>query len=214
MARKIILPRLPVALNEGQQAPPAHRDELAQIQVRDADWSNVTSLRLQLDVVVLERVQLTLASLREGSWMDVRVSGAEASGLDVAGLTGRRIEILSSRLSGVIMSESNLRDVVFRGCKFDLANFRFAKLTSVLFDDCDLTEADLSGATLSGVTFSRCQLRRTNFDAAVMADVDLTASTLTGPKGVRGLSGAIIGYDQLASLAPQLATELGIKLKE
>lgn len=213
MARKIISPRMPVTLDDGPLTPPSTRGDLARVHVRDADWSNVTSPRLQLDVVVLERVQLTLASLREGSWMDVRVTGAEASGLDIAGLTGRRIEVTTSRMSGVIMSESNLRDVVFRGCKFNLANFRFAKLQSVLFDDCDLTEADLSGAVLAGVTFSRCQLRRTDFDAAVMSDVDVTTSELLDPKGVRGLGGVTIGYDQLAGLAPQLATELGIKLK-
>ena len=40
---------------------------------------------------------------------------------------------------GIELAEGTLQDVVFRGCKLDMASFGFARLARVVFDDCVLT---------------------------------------------------------------------------
>lgn len=181
--------------------------------IADANWWQAVAARMELEAVKLERVDMTSAKLREGSWMDVHISGSQCGGTDLAGLTARRILIEASRMSGAILSESALRDVQIIASKLDMTNFRFAKLKNVLFKDCDFTEADFSGSNLVDVIFQNCRLERTNFDGAVMKKVDITSCELIDLAGVRGLAGATIGYDQLATIAPSLANELGIILK-
>jgi len=181
--------------------------------IADVDWSNGLAARMQLEVVKLERVDMTSAKLRESSWMDVHISAGQFGGTDLAGFTARRVVIETSRMSGCIMSESGLRDVRIASSKLDMTNFRFAKLKNVVFKDCDFTEADFVGAVLTDVLFQNCKLERTNFDNATMSHVDITSCELIDLTGVRGLAGATIGYDQLATIAPSLANELGILLK-
>jgi len=182
--------------------------------IADADWSQGLAARMELEAVKLERVDMTSAKLRESSWMDVQINTGQFGGTDLAGLTARRIAIETSRMSGCIMSESTLRDVRIVASKLDMTNFRFAKLKNIMFKDCDFTEADFAGATLTDVMFQNCKLERTNFDGAAMSVVDITSCELIDLFGVRGLAGATIGYDQLATIAPGLANELGILLKK
>ena len=48
-------------------------------------------------------------------------------------------------MSGLVISDSKLRDVRFHECKLDDANFRFVKAERVVLDGCSLVEADFTG---------------------------------------------------------------------
>lgn len=207
-------PQLPAELEPLEATAISPGVEFEAGLIADVDWSQGLAARMELEAVKLERVDMTSAKLRESSWMDVHISGGQFGGTDLAGLTARRIAIETSRMSGCIMSESTLRDVRISSSKLNMTNFRFAKLKNVIFKDCDFTEADFAGATLAGVMFQNCKLERTNFDGAAMSVVDITSCELIDLVGVRGLAGATIGYDQLATIAPNLANELGILLKK
>jgi len=207
-------PQLPAKLEPLEATKISAGVEFEAGLIADVDWSQGLAARMELETVRLERVDMTSAKLRESSWMDVHISAGQFGGTDLAGLTARRIVIETSRMSGCIMSESILRDFRIAASKLDMTNFRFAKLKNVLFKDCDFTDADFAGVTLSGVMFQNCKLERTNFDGASMNQVDITSCELIDLLGVRGLAGATIGYDQLATLAPSLANELGILLKK
>lgn len=209
----IAKPQLPSVLELLEASELSAGVEFEAGMIQDVDWSHASAARTELETVRLERVDMTLAKLRDSSWMDVQIRTGQFGGTDLAGLTARRVAIEASRMSGTIMSESTLRDVRISSSKLDMTNFRYAKLKNIIFKDCDFTEADFSGATLSGVMFQNCKLERTNFDGAVMSLVDITTCELIDLLGVRGLAGATIGYDQLATIAPSLANELGILLK-
>lgn len=206
-------PTLPAQLEELTVGTMGTGVEFENGFIADVDWSAVEARRLSLETVRLEHMNMTAAKLRDGSWLDVYIQGSQGGGADLGGLTARRILIEGSRMSGCIMSEADLRDAQWLGNKLDMMNFRFAKLKNVIFKDCDLTEVDFSGANLLNILFQNCRLERANFDAATMVNVDLTSSQLLDLKGVTGLAGATIGYDQLAAMAPSIANELGIKLK-
>jgi uncharacterized protein YjbI with pentapeptide repeats len=104
--------------------------------------------------------------------------------------------------------------VSFVDCKLDLANFRFAKLKNVLFDSCVLTEADFAGATFNNVSFDNCELDKADFSNTKCTKLDLRGSSIVDVIGISSLKGAIVSPEQLISLAPQLAAEIGLVVEQ
>ena len=117
-------------------------------------------------------------------------------------------------MSGAIFAETQLRDVVVEDAKLDLANFRFAKLSNVKFSHCMLAEADFGTARLENVTFESCDLTAADFFGASLHKVDLRGAAVASLKGILGLKGAIVSYDQMIILLPELAAALGIDIKK
>ncbi|HEY5137829.1 MAG TPA: pentapeptide repeat-containing protein, partial [Methylococcales bacterium] len=100
------------------------------------------------------------------------------------------------------------------GCKLDLANFRFSKLTNVIFKDCTLEEADFYMAELRDVAFQNCVFEKTEFSGSKLRQVDFRTSDVLGVQGIGSLAGAIIDSSQLITLAPLLASALKIQVKD
>jgi uncharacterized protein YjbI with pentapeptide repeats len=116
-------------------------------------------------------------------------------------------------MTGVDLSRSTLKDVVFKDCKLDMANFRFAKLTRVTFISCTLNETDFQAAELSEVVFEDCYLEKVEFGQSKVKQVDARTSQLYDIRGWQSLKGLIIDSTQLVMIAPQLAHELGLIIK-
>jgi len=116
-------------------------------------------------------------------------------------------------MTGGDLSRSTLHDITFRGCKLDMANFRFADLRRVHFIECSFVESDFLSATLYDVRFESCMLEKTVFEQAKCRQVDLRSSDLYEISGWSSLRGAVIDGVQLASVAPYLAQELGISIR-
>jgi uncharacterized protein YjbI with pentapeptide repeats len=183
-------------------------------ELAEIDWSAQQLRRLSLDGSRLLAPDLTGAKLRDGSWTDVEIKGGLLAGLDVGGAAWRRVALRQVRADGLIVSETTAKDVLAVGCKFDLANFRFAKWSRARFEDCSFKEADFMGAELTDVTFVRCNLTQAQFSGAKLKAVDMRSSQLAQMTGLAGLAGATVALDQLMSLAPDLANELGIIIAE
>ncbi|MFZ2544472.1 MAG: pentapeptide repeat-containing protein [Candidatus Saccharimonadales bacterium] len=124
------------------------------------------------------------------------------------------VELLNSRCSGIQLNVGILKDVLFKGCKLDLSNFRFAKLTNVIFDGCVINEMDFYNAELKNVQFINCEIDRVEFSNSKLHNVDFTESQIITIKGISSLKGAIISNEQLIYLAPYLASQFGIKISE
>ena len=185
----------------------------------------------------LERVLLRGLSLDERSAPDLRLAesrledvaldGCEAAGLifsDVVVAGGSwanlravrgaltRVEAREVRATGADFAETELRDVVFDGCRLDLASFRFARVARVAFVDCRLEEADFHGATLSSVRFERCGLRHASFENVSFSQSELRACEWEGLTGAESLAGTRIPLADVLGLAPARAAALGIEL--
>ena len=118
-------------------------------------------------------------------------------------------------MTGLGGAELQAEDVLFRGCKLDLASFRFARIHRTTFEDCVLDEADFAGAALADTRFAHSEIRRVNFEKAELARVDLRGSELEDPRGdVMALRGAIIDSVQLVGLAAVLADRVGIAVED
>lgn len=158
------------------------------------DLSELRAPRARFSDTRLYAVRGTGADLSDTAWMDCAVQGA--------------------RLGAVQLYGSELRRVRFEGCKIDFLNLRGARLRDVQFVDCQLGEPDFADAVLTTVSFEGTRLVTPDFSRAKLTGVDLSAADLVAPRGLAGLSGATISRLQLLDLAPALAAELGLSVRD
>ena len=161
---------------------------------RDCDLSEVRAPRARFAETSLYAVRGAGVDLAESTWLDCVVQGA--------------------RLGAVQLHGAELRRVRFEGCKIEYLNLRSARLDECAFVDCQLVEPDFAEASLAGVEFDGTRLVAPDFRAATMAGVDLSSADLVAPRGLAGLKGATVSRLQLIDLAPVLATELGILVRD
>ena len=155
---------------------------------------DISARRSRLSDVWLRDVRLLSADLAESTWLDATFLGCAAAGIQAF--------------------DSGLRRVVFHECKLDSVNFRGAALTDVAFENCLLRDVDFGGATLKRARFPGSTLTRADFSRATLEKVDLRGAELDITAGYESLRGAIISPAQLMSIAPVLARQLGIQVKD
>jgi hypothetical protein len=211
---KITVPQLPPELVEIPAADFVSEASLEACRLVSADLAGTDASIISLDEVRLEKVVLAEAKLQKLAGRDVIAKNCDFSAANCAESSFQRSAFEGGRMTGLDCSKGVFKDVTFRGCKLDMANFRFCKLTSVKFKDCVLTDADFLAAELKDVSFESCLLERTEFTHSKLKNVDLRSSELIDLKGWQYLKGAIIDGVQLMTAAPYLANELGIKVAD
>lgn len=212
---KIVLPQLSKDLDELQNLKQLiERDEtLSMASLQDEDISQFAGKSFTANELRLTKIDATEAKLERTSFSDTELLNSELIATVFSESSWRRVLVKKSRCSGIQLQTSTLKDVAFVDCKLNMANFRFAKLTNVCFEDCVLDEADFYAAQLINVAFQNCSLVKTQFSDATLKQVDLRTSDINDLLGVSSLKGAIIDSIQLVSLAPVLANQLGIDVK-
>lgn len=122
--------------------------------------------------------------------------------------------VTNSRMTGMRMSESGLRDVTFDGCRADLAGFRFSQLRDVVFRGCNLAEASFQNAELRDVRFEDCKLMATQFSGATMTRVRFSGCDLQGVAGIDSFKGAIVSGADAMGLLYALTSAMGITIED
>lgn len=198
---------MPTILEDGSLAE-LLEGTLEQVQLTgDATKYNVQAL--EIDSVIFDRLSLLQAQLPRIVARDLIARQSDLSSTVMADGAFNRVEFINCRMSGTDFSKASLHDVVFRGCKLDMANLRFADIRRVTFIDCTLVETDFLSATIQNVAFELCVLEKTIFDGAKCKQLDLRTSELRELSGWSSLKGAMIDPVQLTIIAPYLAHELG-----
>jgi uncharacterized protein YjbI with pentapeptide repeats len=191
------------------------KDEaLSAVIIRNESISGLRVRAFGANELRLEKVNASEAILERTGFSDVELLNCDMIATKLPESSWRRVLIDSSRCSGVQLQTSILKDVTFINCKLNFANFRFSKLKKVSFKDCVLDEADFYSAELESVDFENCSLDKTEFSNAKLKHVDLRSSEITGVSGISSLAGAIIDSMQLVRLAPLLASECKIIVKD
>ncbi len=214
MKRTPAAPQLPTVLEPGDASLLEREGSLESLQMESVDATDLQATHMSWDEVRLERMVLTSARLEHLAANDVQLKDCDLTAANCSDSSWLRALIQGGRMSGWDANKSLLKDVEFRGCKLDVANFRFAKLERVGFVDCVLTEADFLGAELRHVSFKACILEKVQFGQAKLSDVDLRTSQLAGIRGWSSMKGAIIDDVQLMAAAPYLANEIGLVVKD
>lgn len=143
---------------------------------------------------LLAEVHGATVDLSDSTWRDARVSGGRLGALTLAGASWTGIRLRGSKIGFMNLGGARLEDVVFEGCEIDSLDARAAQLHSVAFVDCSINELNVTEATLS--------------------KVDLSGARLRSLVGVDNLRGAIISHEQLLDLAPVLAAQLGLEVRD
>ena len=120
--------------------------------------------------------------------------GGRLGAVTMVGATWTGIRVRGSHLGFMNLAGAHLQDVTFEGCEIGSLVVRTAELQSVAFVDCRVDELNVSGATLS--------------------TVDLSGATLRTLVGVESLRGAMISHQQLVDLAPLLAAQVGLEVRD
>lgn len=142
--------------------------------------------------------------------VDLVLSDCDVSAVVAQRSRLERAEVTRCRFRAVTWAGGVLRDVVLDQVRAEDLSVRFSTLRRVVLRGCDLPGLDLTEASLERVRFERCTLRGARFDHATMSQVTLTGCDLAGASGATSLAGASMDLDDVLTLAPSLARELGI----
>lgn len=215
-ARPPAPPRLPPELERATVAAADLEDgtRWTAVAVAHADLAGIEVRSLDLDEVRLSDCDLGAARLTRFGLLD-----CELVRCDLANVLGRdssavRAVLAESRMTGFAWPEGSLQDVVFRGCRLDLASLRFARLERVTFEDCILREADFQGARMSSVRFHDCDLTGASFHEARFERSELRRCRLEDLRGADGLRGLAMEWSDVVTLAGAFAAALGVRLLE
>ena len=189
-------------------------EKLWGFKATNQDLSRTRVIAANISDARLVKINFSEANLEKFGIMDVVFSRCDLTATNCAEASWHRVKISGSRLSGLKLQTSSLRDVIFDTCKLDLANFRFSKLKNVLFKNCVLDEADFYNTELENVQFQYCSLIKTEFSSAKCKKLDLRTSDISSILGIESLAGAIIDSMQLIALAPMLAQSFKIKIED
>lgn len=211
---KIQAPKLPVQLDE-LTAPSLHDDEIFEGQrIMALDAVGVRATNVSFDECELYKPMLSQAKLEKLQLRDVRVIGGDCTATNASDGGSLRVTFDDVRMTGFDASRSIYREVCFKNCKIDMANFRFAKLKNIRFEDCNLTDCDFQSAQLTNVVFRNCTLQKVLLSNAVCKQVDMRTSQIDNLIGWQSASGITIDSVQLMHAAPELAQELKITVAD
>jgi uncharacterized protein YjbI with pentapeptide repeats len=207
---KVQAPKLPVQLDE-LAAPLLHDDELFEGQrIVELDAVSAKATNVSFDECELYKPMLSQARLEKLQLRDVRIIGGDCTAANASDGGSLRVTFDDVRMTGFDASRSIYKEVCFKNCKIDMANFRFSKLKNIRFEDCNLTDCDFQSAQLTNVVFRNCILQKLLLSNAVCKQVDMRTSQIDNLIGWRSASSITIDSVQLMHLAPELAEELKI----
>lgn len=211
---KLAAPQLPAILDLSTVAAMVRDGALEDAHLENEDAVNTNCAALKLSGVRIDKVQIIGAHFERINARDVAVTQSDFSGTSLSNGDCTRVTFTNCRMTGLDTNKASLHDVAFHGCKLDLANFRYSDLRRVQFIDCTLIETDFLGATLRDVSFQDCTLERTVFEQVKAQKLDLRTSQLSELTGWKSLKGTLIDSVQLSVVAPYLARELDLIVRD
>lgn len=211
---KLLSPTIPLKLEAVDDAPAlfAADDSISEVSLEHQTLTGYTSKSVTLRDSLVTKSDLSAMICERFDIFNCQFSAVNLATTKLPNSSWHVVAVHGARCSGMQVSNSTLRNVVFKDSKLDMVNFRFSKLENVRFEDCMMDDVDFYSAQLKNVEFVNCQINNITFASARMKSVDLSRSHIELIKGAGSLKGATISYDQLMQLAPYFAAEAGIKV--
>jgi uncharacterized protein YjbI with pentapeptide repeats len=125
----------------------------------------------------------------------------------------RRVSVTESRLRDCAFAGGMVQDTTLHACTGERLSVRFSTLQRVVVSGSSLPGLDLYGATLDRVVFRDCDLSGAAFGSVTVKELRFEGCVLTGVTGALSLSGAEVDLDDLPTLAPSMAREIGLRLR-
>ncbi|BFM23962.1 pentapeptide repeat-containing protein [Microbacterium sp. che218] len=201
-------------LDQGDPSQLTPRASLEGLSFRDlrVDGLDLESADLalcRLDGVRAPEVSLRYANVTESAW-----SGWDVPILRAARANWRDLEIEGTRSGSVEAYESTWNGVHFVNCRLGFVNLGGAHLQDVAFTDCTIDELDLGQSKVTRFAAPGTRISQLIVEQATLQHVDLRGADLEGLAGLSALRGATISTLQLQQLAPLLAADRGISVRD
>ena len=171
------------------------RRENRKLYLRDANVSNLQTLRSNLSWAWLTNANLSNARLRRIDLSNARLRKA---------ILHRSI-LRGANLSGAMLQDTNLSDASLFSADLSDANLESADLSRTEFAAADLTNADLTDAVLTGASFSRRGRRgnpRLPAKGLTQAQLDEASSNPDNPPNLEGVLDAETGEQLVWRVKP------------
>lgn len=191
--------------------------QLTSITFDDADFAQRTARLIDIEECRLTGCRLTGSRLEKLTVSDSAWERCDLANVELSHNSMSRVEITSSRLTGLSAPTAVWRHVLVQDCLADLSSFRFASFMRVEFVDCRLQSADFVGADLTGTVFRGCDLTRAEFSQVKAKGAVFLDCTWDGIRGIASLAGATVAnrspIDAL-TFTDSLARSLGITIAD
>lgn len=209
-------PRVAVELERPALVRDVFVDEAAHegLLLDGIEFADIEAEKVEFKQFVLTEVGLSGAKLDRLDLEDGSIIGCDLANLRAQSASLERVVIEASRLTGAVLVEPRLIDVVFREAPLELASFRYGRLDRVRFDACRLAEADFQGVTARACTFIDCDLTGAQLSQGNFAGSAFRGCQLAGVHGLEALKGAQMAWEDVMELATALAASLGIDIRE
>lgn len=189
--------------------------QLTRLTFTDADLAGRTARLVDIDECRFSGCRFTDSHVDKLTGSDSVFERCDLANAELAHNALSRVEVTSSRLTGLAVPAAVWRHVLVRDCLADLSSFRFAAFTRVEFVDCRLRNADFVGADINGTIFRGCDLTKAEFSQVKAKGAVFIDCTWDGIRGVSSLAGATIAnrspVDALA-FTDALAGSLGVRI--
>jgi uncharacterized protein YjbI with pentapeptide repeats len=182
------------------------------LRLKNAQCSEAVATGVELRSFVLSEVDLSGAKLDRLDLQDGSIKHSNLANLRSQSCSLHRVEIEACRLTGTMLVEPRLLDVVFRNSPIDLSSFRFGHLSRVRFEGCRLVEADFQAVKAKACTFIDCDLSGAQLSQGSFAGSAFRGCRLDGVHGLEALKGAQMAWGDIMELATALAASLGIEV--
>jgi uncharacterized protein YjbI with pentapeptide repeats len=144
--------------------------------------------------------------------VDEAIEDASLANVDARGGELRRVALRRCRLTGLLLTEGSLRDVVISDSRANLASFAACTIEQVIFEDCRLEGSSFQEARLRAVRFERCDLTEADLTGMRCERVEVRGCTLDGVRGAEGLRGAAMPWGDILAAAGTFASALGVRV--
>lgn len=182
---------------------------LAGADLSGADLSAISLLSCRLSEIFTDDTDLAAARL-----VDCRLERLSSTYLHSPRSTWRTVELTGSRIGAWELYDADVESVLIEDCRLGFANLAGTGLRDVLIRGTRIDELDLSGVEAQRVRFEDCRVGTLRLRGGSLSDVDLRGLEMRVVGGIGALAGATISGDQLAELAPLLATHLGLRVED
>jgi uncharacterized protein YjbI with pentapeptide repeats len=209
-------PRLAINLEPPEVARDVFVNEAVHegVRLEDIAFGVIAAEKVELKRFVLTSVDLSGSKLDRLNFEDGSIRRCNLANLSSQRCTFERVVIEGSRLTGAMLVEPRLRDVVVRDSPLDVSSFRFGRFYRVRFERCRLIEADFQGVTAKACTFIDCDLTGVQLSQGDFAGSAFRGCQMAGVNGLGALKGACMAWEDVMELATALAASLGIEVRD
>jgi uncharacterized protein YjbI with pentapeptide repeats len=201
-------------LEPGDPSQLAPRVALEGLSFRDVRVDALDLESAELTLCRLDGVRTPDASLRYAHVSESAWNGWDVPILRTARASWRDLTIEGTRSGSVEAYESTWNGVHFVNCRLGFVNLRGSHLQDVAFTDCTIDELDLGQSRITRFAASGTRISHLVVEQSTLQHVDLRGAELEGLAGLSALRGATISSLQLQQLAPLLAADRGISVRD